>query len=388
METKINAFSLFTPVYPYTKDIKKDTSQTKHIPLDMEYKLDWNDTQSVNHIKDLIHSLLCQSLEGITEEDIFSMFNLPFEIIENLRFGQLSSICSINIDRFGRRSYHYPENKINNYNDKQLDQETKIILSTLTKDELNTLKSKLNNDIKDNNSEYDPQLCVYLSNIINDTQQNENKEDKQESEKLETKEYDVFNTINDYNDKNLQKDTKIIVSSLTKDELNKLKSKLDNDMKQNNSEYDGQLYEYLSNIINDNDKDNIDILENKTDLKNTDITEQVETKLDEILQQQTKILISSLTSEELNQLKYKLDEDIKQNNGEYDGQLYEYLSNIINDTQKEVKMDVISTDKKEEIESKMDSKMDKVLNVISNYNDIKLKEETQRLISSLTVYEL
>eukprot|EP01084_Bolivina_argentea_P256339 431546_1 len=56
--------------------------------------------------------------------------------------------------------------------------------------------------------------------------------------------------------------------------------------------------------------------------------------------------------------------------------------------QKEVKMDVISTDKKEEIESKMDSKMDKVLNVISNYNDIKLKEETQRLISSLTVYEL
>eukprot|EP01084_Bolivina_argentea_P256337 431543_1 len=72
------------------------------------------------------------------------------------------------------------------------------------------------------------------------------------------------NTISNYNDEKLQQETKHVISSLTKEELNKLKSTLDNDIKQN-GQYDGQLYEYLTNIINEIEQDSKSTLD--TDIK-------------------------------------------------------------------------------------------------------------------------
>ena len=76
-----------------------------------DIQMDWKDLSSVNRIKDLITKLLSTSSsnKGIKEEDIYLMFSSPspLEIIEQLRFGKLSSLCDVHMDRFGRRTFHY-----------------------------------------------------------------------------------------------------------------------------------------------------------------------------------------------------------------------------------------------------------------------------------------
>eukprot|EP01083_Nonionella_stella_P299133 1015069_1 len=43
----------------------------------------------------------------------------PNEIIEALRFGSLSNLCDVHIDRFGRRTYHYQHNTITGHKRRQ-----------------------------------------------------------------------------------------------------------------------------------------------------------------------------------------------------------------------------------------------------------------------------
>ena len=73
--------------------------------------MDWSNVESVDRVKELITKLLSTAnrKEGIRELDLYLMFTSPApnEIISELRFGSLSTLCDVHIDRFGRRTYHY-----------------------------------------------------------------------------------------------------------------------------------------------------------------------------------------------------------------------------------------------------------------------------------------
>ena len=114
---------LFSHLYPYIEnDYKKiknvniindDEDEHNHNNTSIEDDgecMNWNDNQSVQKISELIQNLLISAslTVGIREDELYLMFSSPSpqEIIEHLRFGQLSLLCDVHIDRFGRRSYH------------------------------------------------------------------------------------------------------------------------------------------------------------------------------------------------------------------------------------------------------------------------------------------
>ena len=132
---------LFSQIHPFTDiDYKKNKAfghnQNETICFDTEHdvKMDWNDIKSINKIRDFMQKILSSSSsnQGIKENDLYLMFSSPSpsEIIEQLRslytfiisvhcnrhrnmlfrFGILSSLCDVHLDRFGRRSYHYRSN--------------------------------------------------------------------------------------------------------------------------------------------------------------------------------------------------------------------------------------------------------------------------------------
>eukprot|EP01084_Bolivina_argentea_P083597 151362_1 len=129
---------IFSNSYCYIEsDYKKiknvNLNETNDIDNDSITDMNWNDTQSVNKIKDLLRNLLVSAslTIGIREEEIYLMFTSPSpqEIIEQLRFGILSILCDVHIDRFGRRSYY---RKNINYNDRS--NKIKIHTSISTED--------------------------------------------------------------------------------------------------------------------------------------------------------------------------------------------------------------------------------------------------------------
>eukprot|EP01084_Bolivina_argentea_P127732 225878_1 len=119
---------IFSNIYPY---IESDYKHYKSINNNAEEEeieeqkhnntqehnmtMDWTDMNCVNRINELIQKLLlsCSSQSGIKEEEIYLMFTSPspMQIIQHLRFGLLSLLCDVHIDRFGRRSYHYKQQK-------------------------------------------------------------------------------------------------------------------------------------------------------------------------------------------------------------------------------------------------------------------------------------
>ena len=106
---------IFSAIEPYhhdknqKDDLDDDLRSINWIHIDRP--IDWSCTESVGNIKELITELLsaANKKRGIRESDLHSMFTFPSsnEIIFALRFGLLSTLCDIHIDRFGRRTYHY-----------------------------------------------------------------------------------------------------------------------------------------------------------------------------------------------------------------------------------------------------------------------------------------
>ena len=101
---------------PFGIDEENEIDDHDHeMQMHNDTKMDWNDVDSVNRIKELIKKLLSSSnlSKGIKEEELYLMFSSPSpsEIIQQLRFGILDPLCDVHIDRFGRRSYYYRRNR-------------------------------------------------------------------------------------------------------------------------------------------------------------------------------------------------------------------------------------------------------------------------------------
>ena len=116
---------IFCHQHPYIeadyKNIKNDlfkntAEDEENINDEPHIDMDWTDISSINRIRQLTKKLLSSSSasRGIKEEDLYLMFSSPSptEIIDNLRFGALSHLCTVSIDRFGRRKYHFKGNKM------------------------------------------------------------------------------------------------------------------------------------------------------------------------------------------------------------------------------------------------------------------------------------
>eukprot|EP01083_Nonionella_stella_P199433 731295_1 len=64
--------------------------------------------------------------------------------------------------------------------DNELQEETQNIISSLNEDQLNKLKKTLENDIKSQNNDYDPQIYVYLNAIIGDELHDHDNDDQEQ----------------------------------------------------------------------------------------------------------------------------------------------------------------------------------------------------------------
>eukprot|EP01084_Bolivina_argentea_P058656 107093_1 len=95
-------------------NVYRDDLNSKTIEAtDGEYDTESFNNTNWNNDGDKIGKILLKYLEsvgatGIEEEHFYKLFTSPTPqaIIFQLRFGVLNDICSITIDRFGRRSYH------------------------------------------------------------------------------------------------------------------------------------------------------------------------------------------------------------------------------------------------------------------------------------------
>eukprot|EP01084_Bolivina_argentea_P168019 291474_1 len=111
-------------IFPYTPNDYLDIHEINS--FENEYKnnfdvinennMNWSDKESVGKIRDLLSDLLfvASTHIGIREDELYLMFSTPTpeSIIQHLRFGLLSDLCTVKLDRFGRRSYlYFEENK-------------------------------------------------------------------------------------------------------------------------------------------------------------------------------------------------------------------------------------------------------------------------------------
>ena len=69
--------------------------------------MDWNDEQKVFKIQTMLERLLKTAAGGIKESELYAMFSSPSpaSLVYELRFGVFSNICTVTLDRFGRRIF-------------------------------------------------------------------------------------------------------------------------------------------------------------------------------------------------------------------------------------------------------------------------------------------
>eukprot|EP01084_Bolivina_argentea_P168023 291478_1 len=97
--------------YNHIDNDEEDNEEFYDYEIINDTSMNWNNKHSVTKIKQLMKHLLqiASTNIGIREDELYLMFATPSpeSIIQHLRFGLLSDLCLVNIDRFGRRSYFY-----------------------------------------------------------------------------------------------------------------------------------------------------------------------------------------------------------------------------------------------------------------------------------------
>ena len=102
--------------------------------------MDWNDASKYDQISGMLVRLLKTASNGIKEIDFYTIFGSPSpeRILFELRYGFLSGICDVSLDRFGRRTYTYHYG-LNEEKEKLINIHSDSIIDSLDEDSMRGL---------------------------------------------------------------------------------------------------------------------------------------------------------------------------------------------------------------------------------------------------------
>eukprot|EP01084_Bolivina_argentea_P011659 21794_1 len=180
MQTESSASITLFPLKDRTGNVHSQSNGSTAKPIRLESEINWNDIESVDRIKDSVAKLLSKS--ALSEDDLYSMCSSSssaLQLMNHLRFDQLSHICDVRIDPFGRRTYHAkqkPTKKDINIEipkqsdklgakpkrlDRELEKETALVISALTETEISLLRATVIFDLAQDDDIDDERASIY-----------------------------------------------------------------------------------------------------------------------------------------------------------------------------------------------------------------------------------